>query len=59
MLDFFVLGIVPGTQLQITFGWVIVTILLYTAAATIVFNLSRFAKTQLKTIMAAALLARQ
>ena len=59
MLDFFVLGIVPGTHLQITFGWVIVAMLLYVAAATIVFNLSRFAKDRLKTVMAAALLARQ
>jgi hypothetical protein len=41
MMDFFVLGIIPGTHMQLTFKWVMVALLLAAAIVLLVVDRKR------------------
>lgn len=48
MLDFIVLGLIPGTSAQITFGWLVMCVLMAGLAGLIVYDAVRMGRSTLQ-----------
>ena len=60
MLEFLVLGVVPGTHIQLTFGWLVAISLFIVLISVLIFDFDRiytYAKTRLQMTLATLFLS--